>query len=533
MSDAVASPTRVRASATPAALQLGQGQQAFVIVTVENRAPVVDQFALVVEGLGAEFFDVRLDHVSLFPGEAGELTLEVRLPADQFVPAGSRIVTLRVVSRYDPLVEAVIRLPLEVETVQRMSLELRPAQVSTRSVGRFHAYVSNLGNAEQVLDLAIGDPQAGLHTWLSRDRLAVAPGEVADVEIRLRPRRRPLHGFAQYYPFGVVLGAPDAAADALPTASGVLVYRPPLGWLGATLAHARTALLGLLVLLVALAIIIWMLGAPGERPADQPVVAQAPDISEAVPSAAADNASGALGVAAATSAQAGPGQGTAAVGGPGQGTAAVGGPSGISLGGTASAPPAPLVPLAPISPPPVIVSFDVSSPPDGAAPGLLQLSWEVRNVEQVTVGGAALPAVGSAFVQGLQEGEVELVARNAAGEARRSVGLLVLHPPEIVEFSATPPTVDSGQLVTLAWRVSRAETLRIFGPDLDPVGEVVDPILGTLQVRPVRAATYTLRADNALGRAQEALPVAVSGAPTSPTPQPAATAAPTPATPIR
>src|SRR5713226_8942245 len=145
MSDAVATPTRVRASATPAALLLGQGQQALVAVNVENRAPVVDQFALVVEGLDAEFFDVRQDHVSLFPGEAGELVLEVRLPADRFVAAGSRIVTLRVVSRYDPLVEAVIPLPLEVQTVRRIQLELRPAQVSTRSMGRFHAYVSNQG----------------------------------------------------------------------------------------------------------------------------------------------------------------------------------------------------------------------------------------------------------------------------------------------------------------------------------------------------------------------------------------------------
>src|SRR5712691_3187315 len=169
MRDSVASPTRVRASATPAALLLGQGQQAFVTLDVENQASVVDQFALVVEGLDPEFFDVRLDHVSLFPGEAGELTLEVRLPADRFVPAGSRIVTLRVVSRYDPLVEAVIRLPLEVQTVRRITLELRPAQVNTRSVGRFHAYVSNQGNAEQVLDLVIAGPQTGLHTWISRD----------------------------------------------------------------------------------------------------------------------------------------------------------------------------------------------------------------------------------------------------------------------------------------------------------------------------------------------------------------------------
>src|SRR5438094_2272717 len=101
MSDAVASPARVRAVATPASLQLGQGQQAAITVSVENRAPVVDQFLLRVEGLDAEFFEVHLEQVSLFPGETGQLALQVALPRDRFIPAGLQIALLRVVSRHD------------------------------------------------------------------------------------------------------------------------------------------------------------------------------------------------------------------------------------------------------------------------------------------------------------------------------------------------------------------------------------------------------------------------------------------------
>src|SRR5439155_3405354 len=137
-----------------------------------------------------------------------------------------------------------------------------------------------------------------------------------------------------------------------------------------------------------------------------------------------------------------------------------------------------------------IVSFDVAMPPDGTPPGFIKLSWDTRNVTQVTVGGAALPSSGTALVQGFQGGEVELVARNAAGETRRSVGLLILHPPEIVDFTATPPSVEAGQLVTLAWRVTRAESLRLIGPDLEPAGVVLDPTDGSLQVRPPPGSTY-------------------------------------------
>jgi hypothetical protein len=121
---------------------------------------------------------------------------------------------------------------------------------------------------------------------------------------------------------------------------------------------------------------------------------------------------------------------------------------------------------------------------------------------------------------------VELVARNAAGTARRSVGVLVLRPPEIRQFTVTPPTTDAGQLVTLAWEAVRAESVRVFGPDLEPTGVVVDPLLGSLQVRPMQTATYTLRAENALGRVEEALPVSVGSVSTPAAPAPTPTTLP-------
>src|SRR5438067_9289497 len=99
MIDVVADRDLVRARASPSALRLEQGERALVRVTVENRATVVDQFALVVEGVGSEFYEVKLGQISLFPGQTGELELEVHLPSDALIPAGVEHIALRVASR--------------------------------------------------------------------------------------------------------------------------------------------------------------------------------------------------------------------------------------------------------------------------------------------------------------------------------------------------------------------------------------------------------------------------------------------------
>src|SRR5690606_2752784 len=66
--------------------------------------------------------------------------------------------------------------------------------------------------------------------------------------------------------------------------------------------------------------------------------------------------------------------------------------------------------------------------------------------------------------------DLELVVRNASGEARASLELLAGDGPVIRRFEATPESVATGEAVLLSWDVTTdvdgAEpTLTLTGPD--------------------------------------------------------------------
>jgi hypothetical protein len=514
---------QLRAVASPSTLTLRAGQSAHVAVTMDNRSPIVDQFELRVAGLDTAWFDVETARISLFPGESGSFTVTVHPPTATPVLAGPYAAQLIVTSGHDPSSQAIVGLRIEVPLEQRIDIDLRPGRVVTRGSARFSASLTNRGNAEQLLDLRVVDADLALHCRLDQDRVAIAAGSTIELGLRVQPRKRPFFGIPKYHPFGLEVADPaEPAGSALASADATLVYRPRLAFAASVVRVIRSLATLLLVVLIGLAVIVWTLGAPGERLVDdQQARGEAANQDTAAAAAAPENASvpggGALGMAATAAGPAG-----AAAGGPGSNAAG---------GAQQAAPPAIPAPLATttavVGPPPVIVTFEVRAPADLPA-GQIQLVWEVKNADEVTIGGVSLPPAGTVQVQGLQQGEVELVARNQSGIARRSVGVVVLRPPEVLEFGGTTEIAQAGQAATLNWRLARAERARLFGPDLDPLGQNVDANEGTLQVRPTSDALYTLVAENAYGRVQEILPLHVVQPAASPTPAQAAVANATP-----
>lgn len=85
-------------------------------------------------------------------------------------------------------------------------------------------------------------------------------------------------------------------------------------------------------------------------------------------------------------------------------------------------------------------------------------------------------------------------------------------PPVIVEFTATPAEIDTGESATLHWNVSGATALSID----QGIGAV--PAAETKEVSPATTAAYTLTASNSAGTVTKAVVVTVSAAP-PPTPE--------------
>ena len=159
-------------------------------------------------------------------------------------------------------------------------------------------------------------------------------------------------------------------------------------------------------------------------------------------------------------------------------------------------------------PQPTILSFQANPTTINAGQSTM-LIWQTKNADQVTISSlGAVAKSGTSSVSPTQTTTYTLTASNSFGQATATVTVTVIPVPPvpkpvIVNFSAEPVTINSGQSTTLAWQVKNAETVEITG-----LGQV-DPRVGTQVVAPTQTTTYTLTASNVSGTATGTVTVTV------------------------
>jgi hypothetical protein len=461
---------RVGLTVTPDRLQLAPGGRASIALQVTNLGPIVDQFALTVEGLDPSWFTIGTAEVNLFPSAAGSLDLEIHLPEDKAVVAGTQMVRLTVASRAEPAHASVFELPLEVQAVGGLELLLVPQVASVRRAARYQVRLTNTGNGERLVDLTATDPDAALELKLVRDRVALAPGAVEQVELRARPVRHPLVTRPRTYPFHVLVlpatGDDLPAAEPLAGADGTLIYRGLFPFLVGLWPKLRRPLMLLAALVLLALMALWALGQAGVQvplnpfPTRQPTPTAAPTTSPA----------------------SGPATPPAAV---------------------TQAPAGPTVPPAAPAEPPTINRFELVTPSEPGARDFT-LIWDVSGAREVKLGGQTRASSDTERIQSLDDSEYVLEATNEGGTVKKSIGLIVLRPPEIQDLSASASNVRPGDVVTLTWKVRRGERA-----DID--GRPVQATAGRLDVRPTASTVYTLTAENEMGRSTRQIAVNVGG----------------------
>lgn len=110
-----------------------------------------------------------------------------------------------------------------------------------------------------------------------------------------------------------------------------------------------------------------------------------------------------------------------------------------------------------------------------------------------------------------------LTVRNSEGlSSSASTTVSTLNPAQvrIVQFTALPATVQSGQASTLSWVIDNATSATIT----PGIGNV-DPRTGSVSVTPTQTTTYTLSATGASGTINSTVTVTVSGGTTTGNPQ--------------
>ncbi len=384
-----------------------------------------------------------------------------------------------------------------------LSMVLAPRRVTARRSGRLRLVLTNVGPLPLVVDLQASDPEAALVARFASSRVMIDPGQRREVALMLRPRRSPWFGQPRVYPFRISAlpaawpGQSEPVVEPLALAEGELLVKPPLGFLAGMarrLPLTRAAAIGA-GLFLALAAVIWFLGAPGRSG------------PRAAPSSATATAAA---------------QGSASIVAPATGTR-VAGASSVAGGGTGQPveEPGRQAGATPAVPPTIIhLGLDLAADrPASQAP----LSWEVEGATSVRLErqpappGAASGAAGGSSA--LERADYTLYAENAAGTTSRSITIYVLHPPEIETFAADAIDVQPDGVIRLRWQTDRATQLFL---DDQPLTSAA----GTQELRITGTRDVTLRAVNAAGETSRTLHITVS-LPT-PTSVPTPTSLPTP-----
>lgn len=444
---------QITVAVTPDRLQLPPGGRATVVVTIGNRSRLVDRFGIAVNGLDPSWLTVQTPVLNLYPDTEGSVTLDVHLPEGHAVHAGLHTVRLEVSSQEEPDGVATAELLLEVLPIGKLELALVPQVVTTRGAARYHVQLTNASNVDYIVELRVTDLDEALEARFEAERFALAPDAREEIVLTVRPKRRPLFAPPAQYQFTVVVlpaqeGAAAAPAEPLAAAAGVLIYRSPFAVLVAIPPKLRGALLLLGGVALGATLAIWFLFSPGTR--NWPLRQEARAALEAVDPAPPATGSGATGPVA----------------------------------------------------PPVIERLELRVLPN-VQRGEFELSWAVRDADEVKIDGQPQRASDSTRVQVQQDREFKLEASNKAGTTAKSVGVVILRPPEITQFSASAPQVQKGEAVTLSWEIVRAQRAGING-------QAIAPGRGSMEVRPETTTAFTLVAENELGREERTVTVQVA-----------------------
>ncbi len=141
--------------------------------------------------------------------------------------------------------------------------------------------------------------------------------------------------------------------------------------------------------------------------------------------------------------------------------------------------------------------------------GLTTLSWSIANADTVSIdnGIGNVPTQGSRAIYPESNTTYTITASGPLGISSAEVTVTVNHPPGIEDFSVDPAEIASGELATLTWSVSNADTVSID----NGIGNV--PAQGSKVVYPENNTTYTITASNPLGISSAEVTVTVNPLP--------------------
>ena len=170
----------LRVTVVPERADAAPGDALSFDVTVRNAGDVVEHYGVELLGL-PDGATVRTEPevAKLRPAESGTVTVRVDLPTRPPPPAGTYVLGALVRSRYRHDVSRCVEVPVELASVEQITVRPSPEVVTGGRAGRYTVEVANGGNAPVRLLLAATDPERRVTAAFHPPTVDLPPGTSA------------------------------------------------------------------------------------------------------------------------------------------------------------------------------------------------------------------------------------------------------------------------------------------------------------------------------------------------------------------
>lgn len=176
-------PIRPLVSLADAKLRLDPGQIGQSEFTVRNPGNIIETYDLTLLGPTQAWADITPDFVSLFPGEEDTVTLELRPPMTQRVPAGIYAVGVMAQSQVRPEAASTAELLVTVNPFYRFRCTSASTSFTIRTRATMLVRIINEGNSTVTYELNAVDPEGFMRVRAKESLVTLAPGRSRWVDI--------------------------------------------------------------------------------------------------------------------------------------------------------------------------------------------------------------------------------------------------------------------------------------------------------------------------------------------------------------
>jgi hypothetical protein len=187
----------------PTTVRLEAGTSTRIPLLIRNTGDIVEGYRVEIVGPPAAWTTVEPSEVTIYPGDAATLQVDVHPPRDASATAGEHLFGVRVVPLEHPEDAVVPEGVVEVLPFLDLTAELVPRASHGRLGGRHEVAVDNRGNAPIDVDLTASDPADMLMTRVRPETVTVEPGSAAFADVRVRSAQTVWRGAAVTHPFTV------------------------------------------------------------------------------------------------------------------------------------------------------------------------------------------------------------------------------------------------------------------------------------------------------------------------------------------